>query len=134
MFVDACVMVAIIAGEDTSDAYAEQLDQAINPVTSALAVWEAVLVLSRPDQLNCAFKQTEAYLLDWLHERDIDIVQPASPHQILSYAVSAAQDIGVSKKSLSALDCFHYAYAKALGEPLLTLDQALRKTDLVCLP
>jgi ribonuclease VapC len=134
MFVDACTMLALIAREPTETDYSFELDRAINPVTSALAVWEAVLVLSRPDQLNCKLTQAEAYLLDWLEERNIQIVEPRSPREILAHAVSAAEKYGVSRRSLSALDCFHYAYAKALEVPVLTLDQALRKTDVTCLP
>ena len=36
--------------------------------------------------------------------------------------------------ALSNFDCFHYAYAKAADEPMLTLDKLLRATDLKTLP
>lgn len=38
------------------------------------------------------------------------------------------------KRSLSNFDCFHYAYAKASDDPLLTLDRKLRQTDVKTLP
>jgi ribonuclease VapC len=134
MFVDACVMVSLIAREPAAVLYTTELDRAPKLVTSTIAVWEAVLVLSRPDQLNCQFTKTEAYLLDWLQERNIEIVETQSPTELLAHAVFVAETCGVSKRSLSALDCFHYAYAKVHGMPLLTLDQALRTTDVTCLP
>jgi ribonuclease VapC len=49
MFVDACAIVSIIAGEDTAAAYETALSRADAAFTSPLAAWEAIIVLSRPD-------------------------------------------------------------------------------------
>lgn len=57
MFVDACAIISIMANEETAAAYQEALRAATDPFTSPLAVWEAVLVISRPDQLNCPFSR-----------------------------------------------------------------------------
>ena len=51
-----------------------------------------------------------------------------------AYAVAVAEAHGVGKRELSNFDCFHYAYAKAAGEPLLTLDRRLRATDVETRP
>ena len=45
-----------------------------------------------------------------------------------------AEKHGVGKRALSNFDCFHYAYAKTTNEPLLTLDERLRATDVVTRP
>jgi ribonuclease VapC len=134
MFVDACVIVSLIAGEDTAQAYEAALDTASEPCTSALAAWEAIIVLSRPDQLNCRFSQTERVVMEWLDARGIALREASPPRDVLLHAVAVAEKHGVGKRALSSLDCFHYAYAKALQLPMLTLDERLRATDIATLP
>jgi ribonuclease VapC len=102
--------------------------------TSALAAWEAIIVLSRPDQLNCRFSDAEGAVVEWLEAREIALRDPPSPRQILAHAVAVAEKHGVGKRALSNFDCFHYAYAKATDEPLLTLDRLVRDTDVAMRP
>jgi ribonuclease VapC len=134
MFVDACVIISLMAGEDTAAAYEAELSRADAPFTSPLAAWEAIIAMSRPDQLDCPFSATEALVVDWLAARHIDLREATSPREILSYAIAVAEKHGLGKRHLSNLDCFHYAHAKAAGVPLLTLDQLLRQTDVQTLP
>ena len=134
MFVDACVIIALMAGEDTAAAYEAELDKADAPFTSPLAAWEAIIAMSRPDQLDCPYTATEALVVDWLAERHIELREPTSPHEVLSHAVSVAERHGLGKRYLSDFDCFHYAHARAAGAPMLTLDRLLRETDIETLP
>ena len=134
MFVDACVIISLMASEPTAAAYEAELSQADAPFTSPLAAWEAIIAMSRPDQLDCPFTKTEALVVAWLAERQIDLREPTSPREVLSHAVSVAERHGLGKRHLSNFDCFHYAHAKAAGAPLLTLDQLLRETDIETLP
>jgi ribonuclease VapC len=134
MFVDACVIVSMMAGEDTTDSYEAALVDAASPFTSTLAAWEAIIVLSRPDQLNCAYSAAEAVVVEWLEARKIRLCEPGSPRRVLSYAIAVAEQHGLGKRYLSNFDCFHYAYAKAMRAPLLTLDQLLCQTDVETLP
>jgi len=53
MFVDACAIVEMMAGEESAEAYEMALLNANTPFTSPLAAWEAIIALSRPDQLGC---------------------------------------------------------------------------------
>jgi ribonuclease VapC len=129
MFVDACAIVSIIAGENSAVAYENALATATDAFTSPMAAWEAIIVLSRPDQLNCLYHQAEQVVVEWLAARNISLRDPSTPARILTYAVAAAEQYGIGKRALSNFDCFHYAYAKAAGSPLLTLDQLLRNTD-----
>src|SRR5580704_19172729 len=129
MFVDACAIVSIMAGEDSATAYEDALSGASAAWTSALAAWEAVIVLSRADQLNCRFVEAEGAVIEWLEARGIAMRDPPSPRETLAHAVAVAEKHGVGKRALSNFDCFHYAYAKASKEPLLTLDRRLRATD-----
>ena len=134
MFVDACAIVSMMAGEETAREYEAALLDASNPTTSTLAAWEAIIVLSRPDQLNCRYSQAEGAVVEWLDARNIQLREPTVPRRVLSYAVAVAEKHGIGKRYLSNFDCFHYAYAKAMRQPLLTLDQLLRETDVDTLP
>ncbi|WP_187970145.1 type II toxin-antitoxin system VapC family toxin [Aquibium microcysteis] len=134
MFVDACVIISLMAGEDTAAAYEAALEKADSPFTSPLAAWEAIIAMSRPDQLDCPYSATAALVVDWLAERQIELREPISPHEVLSHAVAVAERHGLGKRYLSNFDCFHYAHAKAAGVPMLTLDRLLRETDVETLP
>lgn len=134
MFVDACAIVSIMAGETSAPAYEAALDTAILPVTSVLAAWEAIIVLSRADQLNCSFSEAEGAVVEWLEARNIQFSEPPPPKRVLAFAVAVAQKHGLGRRALSNFDCFHYAYAMAAATPLLTLDQTLRETDVATAP
>src|SRR5271157_78164 len=134
MFIDACAIVSIIAGEDSAATYEEALSTAADAWTSALAAWEAIIVLSRADQLDCRFTEAEGAVVEWLEARDIALRDPPSPRETLAYAVAVAEKHGLGRRAFSNFDCFHYAYAKATKEPLLTLDRSLRATDVETLP
>jgi ribonuclease VapC len=134
VFVDACAIIAIITDEETASAYNQAMIEASELRTSALAVFEAILILSRPAHLDCTFLETETIVMQWLETQNMTLQDSCSQKEILAHAVAVAHDKGLSRRSLSSFDCFHYAYAKAFKMPLLTLDQKLRETDLVCLP
>ena len=134
MYVDACAIVSLIAREDSATAYANALARAADPWTSMFAAWEATIVLSRPDQLNCAFRTAERVVVEWLEERNIALREPERPREVLALAVAVAEKHGLGKRALSNLDCFHYAYARAADAPILTLDRFLRATDAETLP
>ena len=130
MFVDACAIISLMAGEDTADAYEEALLSATSPFTSPLAAWEAVIILSRPDQLDCSYGDAHGAVVEWLDDRGIELRETGLPREILRHAVAVAQDCGIGRRHLSNFDCFHYAYAKVTGQPLLTTDRLLRETDI----
>ena len=134
MFVDACAIVSIMAGEDTAPAYEAALARADGAFTSAMAAWEAIIVLSRPDQLNCRYSESAGAVTEWLDARGVELRETASPREVLAYAVDVAETHGIGRRALSNFDCFHYAYAKVWDVPLLTLDRLLRRTDLAVEP
>lgn len=134
MFVDACAVVSMMAGEATSAAYSAELIAAVDPWTRALVAWEATIVLARADQLNCSFGDSLGAVLSWLDQRKIELREIGAPREILGLAVSVAQSHGVGKRALSSFDCFHYACAKSADQPLLTLDRLLRETDVESRP
>ena len=129
MFVDACAIVSLIAGEDTANVYEEALDLAESAWTSTLAAWEAIVVLSRPNQLACRYSEAESVVTEWLQRRDIALREPGRPREVLALAVAVAEKYGLGKRALSNFDCFHYAYARTEAATILTLDRLLRETD-----
>ncbi len=134
MFVDACAIVSIMAEEDSAATYEEALSKAPAAWTSALAAWEAIMVLSRADQLNCRFVEADGAVVEWIEARDIALRDPPSPRETLAHAVAVAEKHGLGKRVLSNFDCFHYAAAKATKELLLTLNRASRATDVETMP
>ncbi len=76
----------------------------------------------------------EAVVVEWLDARRIALREAGSPRDVLAHAVSVAERHGIAKRHLSNFDCFHYAHAKQMGAPLLTLDWLLRDTDVGTLP
>jgi ribonuclease VapC len=134
MFVDACAIVSIVAGEDTAPAYEAALAEAGSPFTSPMAAWEAIIVLSRSDQLDCRYSEAAEAVVEWLDARGIDLCEAPSPREVLTYAVDVAEKHRIGRRALSNFDCFHYAHAKAAKAPLLTLDQLLRRTDVPTKP
>ena len=92
MFVDACAIVSLVAGEPTAADYAAALQQSKPSWTSALAAWEAIIVLARPDQLNCSFRDAEGFVVEWLEARDIALREPPSPREVLAHAVAVAEN------------------------------------------
>ncbi len=134
MFVDACAIISIMAGEDMAEDYQAALDLAMAPFTSALAAWEAVLIMARPGQLDCSYSEAEAVVIQWLDANGIALREPGSSRDVLAHAVAVAEQHGLGKRALSNFDCFHYAHAKAAGVPLLTLDGLLRQTDVETRP
>ncbi|WP_406854460.1 type II toxin-antitoxin system VapC family toxin [Alsobacter sp. KACC 23698] len=134
MYVDACAIIAIMADEESAEAYNEALRDAVSPWTSVLAAWEAIIVLASPGQLDCSYRQAEHALVDWMEERGIALRTASDLRAVLSHAVGVAEDYGIGKRRLSNFDCFHYAYAKEAGASLLTMDRLLRSTDIETIP
>lgn len=134
MFIDAYAILSLMAGEDTAEAYEAAMARANNTFTSPLAAWEAIIVLSRADQLDCSYREAMGAVVDWLDARAIEIREAGSPRDLLVHAVSVAEAHGTGRRHLSNFDCFHYAYAKVAQSPLLTLDQLLQQTDVETLP
>ena len=134
MLVDACAVIAILAGEPEAAAYRDVLAAAEAPFMTSLGAWEAILVLARPEQMACTFQQAQRVVLRWLDANDIELRETGDPRLVLGHAVAVADQIGVGKRALSNFDCFHYAHAKVAGAPLLTLDRLLRETDVETVP
>jgi ribonuclease VapC len=131
MFIDACAIVSILSDEPDAEAYAAALRLDDQPFTSALAAWEAIMILARPEKFGVPHAASLAIVSEFLAARGIALKHgDASPETLLELAVQAAAGNGAGAGKLSGFDCFHYAWAKAGDGQMLTLDARLRATDL----
>ena len=134
MFVDACAIISVITQEPTAADYESALGLSRDRFTSALAAWEATIILTRDDKLACSLSLAMTAVMRWLDTNDVELREAGSPLDVLTYAVAVAEKHGLGKRALSNFDCFHYAHARVAGVPLLTLDRLLRETDVETLP
>lgn len=134
MFVDACAIIAIMTRESTTATYERALESAADPFTSALAAWEATIILSHADKLDCSLSLALTAVSRWLEANGVVLREVGPPAEILARAVAVAERHGLGKRALSNFDCFHYAHARTAGVPMLTLDRLLRETDVETLP
>ena len=127
MFVDTSVFIALLTGEPDADALADRLGQARHRSTSPLVRLETSAVLAT--RLDISPKQAEALFDELVTEAEIAI--PPITDAIGRVAVECFQAYGRGRHpaKLNIVDCFSYACAKALGEPLLFKGEDFLKTD-----
>jgi len=137
MFVDASVMVAVIAREAGYEAFAKKLTEHRGLLyVSALAYFEAAQGIARiaaaglkpnADQLAEAGKAVD----DLLRGHSVRFVELTEEIGRLAVAASATYGKAVNHPAaLNMGDCFAYACAKSLNVPLLYKGEDFAKTDL----
>ncbi len=130
MFVDACAIIAVLSKEPEAERISEVLASAPAPITSAVAVLEVVLSLSRPDKLNLPIHAIEDLVLDFLAERGIVIKDLPPASEATKLAISAADRYRTGRHGLNLGDCLHYAFAKHYAVPILATANEFKQTDL----
>ena len=129
MFVDASAIVAIIPLELDHQSLAARLDEADDAFTSAIAVYEAVLAITRKRQVGVGEAQT--IVEEFLRRAAIRVasIEPG----IATAALDAFSRYGKGRGDparLNLADCFAYAMAKQHGAPLLYNGSDFSRTDL----
>lgn len=141
MFIDASVIVAILASEPGWEEIAKRLgDQRTPFFVSPLVKFEATLALARhkaaaggfpsqamPDLIRQAHKAVDAFIED-VEAEEIEISA-----DIGAAALEASARYGKSVNHPAALnfgDCFAYACAKTLGTSLAYKGRDFAQTDL----
>lgn len=129
MFVDASAIVAILTREDDADALADRLEAAPQPITSAVAVFEAVLGICRKRHATVA--EAEADIREFLDMAKVRVV--AIDAAEASAALKAFDRYGKGRghpAQLNMGDCFAYACAVTRDSPLLCKGEAFMQTDI----
>lgn len=128
MFIDTSALVALIAGEPDADVLAAVVERADARRTSPLVRLEACAVLAT--RLDISPEQADGLFDDLLAEADIAMIPITGEIGKIAVACFAAYGKGRHAARLNIVDCFSYACARALGEPLLFKGDDFRQTDI----
>ena len=124
MILDTSALLAVLLEEPEASEFTALILASENPVISAVSFVEAS-ILAESKGGDGSVRQLDAFL------RTAGIaIEPVTEEQALA-ARQAYSDYGKGRHSagLNLGDCFPYALAKVLGEPLLFKGSDFRKTD-----
>jgi ribonuclease VapC len=134
MFVDAAAIVAMLSNEVEAERCAQAVVQASVPFTSAIAVWEAAMALSRPEKLAIPVTVCLEIVSRFLEERAIALRELPPAPEATSLSIEAASRFRNNAIRLNIADCFHYACARYYAVPMLSTADEFRLTDLETVP
>jgi ribonuclease VapC len=128
MFIDASALTAMLTDEDEARELLARVQQAATRLTSPLAVWEAAIALARVLDLPVA-EASEA-VESYLALMEIKMVNV--PPETARIALDAFDRYGKGRHParLNFGDCFAYACARHLGEPLMFKGGDFPQTDI----
>lgn len=129
IFVDAAAIVAVLGAEAESERCGAAIDAAVEPFTSAVALWEAIIALGRADKFG-SFQFAEAAVHRFIDQRGIQLRQLPPPEHAVALSTEAARKYRAGHSRLNLADCFHYACAKHYGASVLSTADEFRFTDL----
>ena len=128
MFIDASALTALLTDEDEARELLARLQQTGTRLTSPLAVWEAVVAVTRVLNLSVsvAAEAVETYLAL------MEIAVVAVPPETARIALDAFDRFGKGRHParLNFGDCFAYACARHLGQPLMFKGADFPQTDI----
>jgi ribonuclease VapC len=129
MFVDASAIVAILTGESDADALIEALERARAPITSPIAVFEAVLGLCRVRRASVDEAQADiAAFLETARVRTVPITDRETETALAAFARYGKGRGHPAQLNLG--DCFAYAVAKNHRTALLFKGDDFSQTDI----
>lgn len=128
MFIDASALTAMLTDEDEARELLARLHQAATRLTSPLAVWEAAIAVARV--LGLPISEANEAVESYLALMEIKMVQV--PPETARIALDAFDRYGKGRHAarLNFGDCFAYACARHLGEPLMFKGTAFPQTDI----
>jgi len=129
MFLDASVIIGIIAREPDAASLAARLGRATNAYTSSIALYEAVLGLARIGNMPPA--QALPIVEQFLGEVNATIIAIDAALGREAIAASGRFGRGRHPAGLNMGDCFAYACARQLDVSLLCKGDDFPQTDAV---
>jgi ribonuclease VapC len=126
--IDASAIVAMLTREPEADTLVSALVTAGRAETTPIAIYEAVLGLSRKRQWSVG--EAETHVADFLRAAGVDVqpIQPQTAHVALE--AFARYGKGRHPARLNLGDCFMYAQAKVGEASLLYKGDDFSKTDI----
>ena len=130
MFVDASAIVAILTREPEADALTDVLEAARSPITSAVAIFEAVLGICRKRQASVEESAQDVH--EFLGVTGIRIVPITQSEAEAALAAFSRYGRGRGHPAqLDLGDCFAYAVAQTHRTTLLFKGDDFGKTDIL---
>jgi ribonuclease VapC len=129
MFVDASAIVAILTRESEADRLADLLEEAAAPITSPIAIFEAVLGICR--KRHASVEEVEADVREFLRLAGVRTV-PVSEEEAAT-ALGAFSRYGKGRghpAQLNLGDCFAYAVTRNHRTTLLFTGNDFSRTDI----
>jgi ribonuclease VapC len=129
MCVDASAIVAILTREPEADAFADRLEEALSPITSAIAIFEAALGICR--KRHGSVEDAEEDVRNFLAVADIRTVAITETEAATALAAFSRYGKGRGHPAqLNMGDCFAYAVAKNHRTALIFKGEDFDKTDI----
>jgi ribonuclease VapC len=130
MFIDASAIVALLTREVEADDLLKRLEAALNPITSPIAIFEAVLALCR--KRRATVDEARRDVSDFLNLVGIAIVPITEGDAVTALSAFARYGKGKGHPAqLNLGDCFAYAVAKNHHVSLLFKGGDFSETDIV---
>ena len=129
MFIDASAIVAIVTEEPEAAALADAIESSESSITSAIAIFEAALAISRKRQGGIG--SAERDVTEFLQTTGTSIVPvlSADAHEALK-AFAVYGKGGGHPAKLNMGDCYAYASARIAGRKLLYKGNDFSHTDI----
>jgi ribonuclease VapC len=128
MFIDASALTAMLTDEDEARELLARVQQTRTRLTSPLAVWEAAIAVARVLDLPIA-KASEA-VESYLALIEIKMVNVGPETARIALDAFDRYGKGRHPVRLNFGDCFAYACARHLGEPLMFKGADSPQTDI----
>ena len=123
MVIDASALIAILKAESERSSFLHAIAQAPAKRLSPVNWLEAAIVIERDGP------QARSTLEELVRDAQIQIVPVEAAHMVLAREAWQSFGKGRHRAALNLGDCFAYALAKHLREPLLFKGDDFRKTD-----
>jgi ribonuclease VapC len=124
MVIDASALIAILKAETERVSFLHAIAQAPVKRLSPVNWLEAALVIEREGP------EARSTLEEFVRDAQIQIVPVESNHMMLAREAWMNFGKGRHRAALNLGDCFAYALAKYVREPLLFKGEDFRKTDI----
>lgn len=127
MVVDTSAVVAVLMGEPEEKAFTEILLSEATRLISAVAFYEAALVMAAKKRTSRA----AGLIDDFVRDLDIGVVDATVEDAVAARNAYFKYGRGYHPAALNFGDCFSYALAKSRNERLLFKGNDFSQTDIV---
>lgn len=128
MFIDASALTAMLTNEDDARELLARLQRDRSRLTSPLAIWETAVAVARV--LDLELDVATAAVEEFLEIMEIETVDVPATTARVALAAYARYGKGRHEARLNFGDCFAYACARNLGEPLMFKGSDFTHTDI----